>query len=104
VVRGVARKDAWWLNYFAFLQPVFPLCQILSDYKFQRENFSEMYKYFQKSILEQICSLPNRKTLQITLQIFNKLEFLIRVYQLNIIAKTETRLYHCLSPLTCLLI
>jgi len=51
------------------------LYQIVSDYKdkFQRENVSEMYKYYQKSILEQIYSLPNRNTLQITLQIFNKL-------------------------------
>jgi len=41
--------------------------------KFQIENFSEIYQYFQKSILEQICLVPNRNTLQITLQMFNKL-------------------------------
>ena len=65
---GVARKDAWWLNYFAFVQPLFPLYKIVSDYKdkFQIENFSEIYQYFQKSILEQIFPVPNRNTLQIT--------------------------------------
>jgi len=51
------------------------LHKIVSDYKekFQIENFSEIYKYFQKSILEQECSVPNRNTLQIALQIFKKL-------------------------------
>ena len=70
---GATRKDAWWLNYFAFVQPLFPLYNIVSDYKdkFQIENFSEIYQYFQKWIMERICSLPNRNALQITLQ--NKL-------------------------------
>jgi len=53
---GVTRKDAWWFNYFASVQPLFPLYKIVSDYKehFQIENVSEIYHYFQKSILEQI--------------------------------------------------
>jgi len=53
---GVTRKDAWWFNYFAFVQPLFPLYKIVSDYKekFQEQNFSEIYQYFPKSILEQI--------------------------------------------------
>jgi len=53
----------------------FQLYKIVSNYKdkFQIENFNEIYKYFQKSILEDICSVPNRNTLQIALQIFNKL-------------------------------
>jgi len=57
------------------VQPLFPLYKIVSDYKdkFQIENFSEIDQYFQKSILEQICPVTNRNTLQITLQIFNKL-------------------------------
>jgi len=72
---GVTRKDAWWWNYFGFVHPLFPLYQIVSDYKdkFQIENFSEIYQYFQKWILERICSLPNRNTLQIRVQNFNKL-------------------------------
>jgi len=72
---GVTRKDAWWLNYFAFVQPLFQLYKFVSDYKekFQIEHFSKIYKYFQKSIFQQICSVPNRKTLQMALQIFNKL-------------------------------
>ena len=32
-----------------------------------------VYQYFPKSMLEQICSVPNRNTLQVTLQIFKKL-------------------------------
>ena len=57
------------------MQPLFPLYKTVSDYedKFQIENFSEIYQYFQKSILKQICSVPNRNTLQITVQIFTKL-------------------------------
>ena len=72
---GVTRKDASWLNYFAFVQPLFQLYKTVSDYKekFHIEKFSKIYKYFQKSILEQICSVPNRNTLQMSLQIFNKL-------------------------------
>ena len=63
------------------MQPLFPLCKIVSDYKdkFQIENFSETYQYFQKSILEQIRSVPNRNTLQITLQIFNKLPVSLKI-------------------------
>jgi len=57
------------------VQPLFPLYKIVSDHKenFQIENFSEIYKYFEKSILEQICSVPKRNMLQIALQTFNKL-------------------------------
>jgi len=57
------------------VQPLFPLYKIVSHYKykFKIENFSEIYQYFQKSILEQICSVPNRNTLQIALQIAPKL-------------------------------
>jgi len=63
------------VKLFYLRAPLFPLYQIVSEYKdkFQIENFREIYQYFQKSILEQICSLPNHNPLQITLQIFNKL-------------------------------
>jgi len=63
------------VKLFCLRAALFPLYKIASDYKdkFQIENFSEIYQYFQKSILEQICSLPNRNTLQIALQICNKL-------------------------------
>jgi len=65
------------------MQPLFQLYKIVSDYreKFQIENFSEIYKYFQKSISEQICSVPNRNTLQMALQIFNKLPVSLNIIQ-----------------------
>jgi len=72
---GCNKERRRWLNYVAFVQTLFQLHKFVSDYKenFQIEHFSKIYKYFQKSILEQICSVPNRNTFQMALQIFNKL-------------------------------
>ena len=46
------------VKLFSYVQPLFQLYKIVSDYKekFQIEHFSKIYKYFQKSILEQIAS------------------------------------------------
>ena len=35
---GATRKDAWWLNYFAFVQPLFPLYKIYLIIKINRKQ------------------------------------------------------------------
>ena len=69
------------VKLFCLRAALFPLYKIASDYKdkFQIENFSEIYQYFKKFILEEINSVPNRNTFQITLQISNKLPFSLNI-------------------------
>jgi len=65
---GVTRKDAWWLHYFAFVQPLFLLYKIVSDYKdkFQIENFVEIqgehkvFPWLQTFITRKVLYIENK--------------------------------------------